>query len=106
GWGGASSPCDTDSEVLIERRRFIDFPPASNRAQPPMRPTSDPRDRVEPSLDTLVPANPNRPYDIKELIEKVVDDGDFFEIQVDFARNIVIGFDRMEGSTIGIVANH
>ncbi|HYP35218.1 MAG TPA: carboxyl transferase domain-containing protein, partial [Stellaceae bacterium] len=94
-----------DVEALIELRRFIDFLPASNRTQPPMRPTSDPRDRVEPSLDTLVPANPNRPYDIKELIEKVVDEGDFFEIQPDFARNIVIGFARMEGSTIGIVAN-
>jgi len=94
-----------DIEALIELRRFIDFLPASNRAPPPTRPTSDPRDRDEPSLDTLVPANPNRPYDIKELIEKVVDESDFFEIQPDFARNIVVGFARMEGSTIGIVAN-
>ena len=94
-----------DVEALIELRRFIDFLPASNRAKPPLRPTTDTRDRVEPSLDTLVPQNPNRPYDMKELIEKVVDDGDFFEIQPDFARNIVIGFARMEGSTIGIVAN-
>jgi propionyl-CoA carboxylase beta chain len=94
-----------DVEALIELRRFIDFLPASNRAKPPLRPTPDPRDRVEPSLDTLVPHNPNRPYDMKELIEKAVDDGDFFEIQPDFARNIVIGFARMEGSTIGIVAN-
>jgi len=94
-----------DVEALIELRRFIDFLPASNRAPPPMRPTSDPRDRVEPSLDTLVPANPNRPYDIKELIEKIVDESDFFEIQPDFARNIVVGVARMEGSTIGIVAN-
>jgi len=94
-----------DVEALIELRRFIDFLPASNRAPPPMRPTSDPRNRVEPSLDTLVPANPNRPYDIKELIEKIVDESDFFEIQPDFARNIVVGFARMEGSTIGIVAN-
>jgi propionyl-CoA carboxylase beta subunit len=94
-----------DIEALIELRRFIDFLPASNRAAPPTRPTSDPRDRDEPSLDTLVPANPNRPYDIKELIEKVVDESDFFEIQPDFARNIVVGFARMEGSTIGIVAN-
>jgi len=94
-----------DVEALLELRRFIDFLPASNRAQPPLRPTSDPRDRVEPSLDTLVPANPNRPYDMKELIDKVVDDGDFFEIQPDFARNIVIGLARMEGATIGIVAN-
>jgi propionyl-CoA carboxylase beta chain len=94
-----------DVEALIELRRFIDFLPASNRVPPPMRPTADPRDRVEPSLDTLVPANPTRPYDMKELIEKVVDESDFFEIQLDFARNIVIGFARMDGSTIGIVAN-
>jgi len=79
--------------------------PASNRMQPPLRPTADPSDRIEPSLDTLVPSNPNQPYDIKELILKVVDESDFFEIQPDFARNIVIGFARIEGSTIGIVAN-
>src|SRR4029077_1809264 len=94
-----------DVEALIELRRFIDFLPASNRVPPPSRPTADPRDRDEPSLDRLVPASPNRPYDIKELIEKVIDEGDFFEIQPDFARNIVVGFARMEGSTIGIVAN-
>ena len=94
-----------DVEALIELRRFIDFLPASNRGAPPVRPTSDPRERAEPSLDTLVPRSPNQPYDIKELILKVVDEGDFFEIQPDFARNIVIGFARMEGSTIGIVAN-
>jgi propionyl-CoA carboxylase beta chain len=94
-----------DVEALIELRRFIDFLPASNRAPPPSRPTNDSRDRVEPSLDTLVPRNPNRPYDMKELIAKIVDEGDFFEVQPDFARNIVIGFGRMEGSTIGIVAN-
>ncbi|HKM73871.1 MAG TPA: carboxyl transferase domain-containing protein, partial [Stellaceae bacterium] len=74
-----------DVEALIELRRFIDFLPASNRARPPSRLATDPRDRVEASLDTLVPTNPNRPYDMKELIEKVVDDGDFFEIQPDFA---------------------
>jgi propionyl-CoA carboxylase beta chain len=94
-----------DVEALIELRRFIDFLPASNRAKPPFRPTSDPRDRAEASLDTLIPRNPNQPYDIKELILKVVDDGDFFEIQPGFAANLVIGFARMEGSTIGIVAN-
>jgi propionyl-CoA carboxylase beta chain len=94
-----------DVEALLELRRFVDFLPASNRSPPPIRPTADARDRVEPSLDTLVPRNPNRPYDIKELIAKVVDEGDLFEIQPDFARNIVIGFARMEGSTIGIIAN-
>ena len=103
--GVADLAFENDVEALIELRRFIDFLPASNRVQPPLRPTADPTDRVEPSLDTLAPSSPNKPYDMKELIEKVVDDGDFFEIQSDFARNIVIGFARMEGSTIGIVAN-
>src|SRR5437667_783724 len=103
--GVADLAFDNDVEALTELRRFVDFLPASNRAQPPLRPTTDPSDRVEASLDTLVPSNPNKPYDMKELIEKVVDDADFFEIQPDFARNILIGFARMEGSTIGIVAN-
>jgi propionyl-CoA carboxylase beta chain len=94
-----------DVEALVELRRFIDFLPSSNREKPPSRPTADLRDRVEPSLDTLVPSNPNRPYDMKELIEKVVDECEFFEIQPDFARNIVIGLARMDGSTIGVVAN-
>ena len=103
--GVADLAFDNDVEALIELRRFIDFLPASNRAKPPLRPTSDPSGRAETSLDTLVPSSPNKPYDMKELIEKVVDDGDFFEIQPDFARNILIGFARMEGSTVGIVAN-
>ena len=103
--GVADLAFDNDVEALIELRRFIDFLPASNRAQPPLRPTADPSERIEPSLDTLVPRSANKPYDMKELIEKVVDDGDFFEIQPDFARNILIGFARMEGTTIGIVAN-
>ena len=103
--GVADRAFENDVEALIELRRFIDFLPASNRVKPPSRPTADPADRIEASLDTLVPANPNKPYDIKELILKVVDDGDFFEIQPDFARNIVVGFARIEGSTIGIVAN-
>jgi propionyl-CoA carboxylase beta chain len=103
--GVADLGFENDVEALIELRRFIDFLPASNRVQPPVRPTADPRNRVEPSLDTLVPSNPNKPYDIKELILKTVDEGDFFEIQPNFARNIIIGFARMEGSTIGIVAN-
>ena len=103
--GIADLAFENDVEALIELRRFIDFLPASNRAQPPRRPTADASDRSEPSLDTLVPSSPNKPYDMKELIEKVVDEGDFFEIQPDFARNILIGFARMDGSTIGIVAN-
>ncbi len=103
--GVADLAFENDVEALIELRRFMDFLPASNRAQPPLRPTADPSDRIEPSLDTLVPSSANKPYDMKELIEKVVDDSDFFEVQSDFARNILIGFARMEGTTIGVVAN-
>ena len=96
---------ENDVEALELTRRFVSFLPASNREGPPTRPTEDAADRAEPSLDTLVPANPNQPYDIKELIGKVVDEGDFFELQPDFAKNIVIGFGRMAGSTVGFVAN-
>src|SRR6266545_154463 len=103
--GVADLAFENDVEALVELRRFVDFLPGSNRAQAPPRPASDPRDREEPSLETLVPANPNKPYDMKELIEKVVDDGDFFELQPNYAANILIGFARMEGATIGVVAN-
>src|SRR5205814_279801 len=103
--GVADLAFENDVEALLQLRRFIDFLPASNRLAPPRRPTSDPADRIEPSLDTLVPASPNKPYDMKELIGKVIDDGDFFELQPTYAGNILIGFARMEGATIGIVAN-
>ncbi|HZT88589.1 MAG TPA: acyl-CoA carboxylase subunit beta [Stellaceae bacterium] len=103
--GVADLAFENDVEALIEARRFIDFLPASNRVAPPRRIAADPPDREEPSLDTLIPANPNKPYDMKELIEKVVDAGDFFELQPSYARNILIGFARMQGSTIGVVAN-
>jgi len=94
-----------DIEALTCLRRFVDFLPANNREKPPVRPTPDAPDRTEPSLDTLIPDNPNKPYDIKELILKVVDEGDFFELKPDYAKNIVTGFGRMEGSTVGFVAN-
>lgn len=103
--GVADLAFENDVDALLELRRFVDLLPASNREKPPVLPTDDPADRAEPSLDTLVPANANKPYDIKELIEKVVDEGDFFELQPDYAGNIVIGLARMEGSTVGIVAN-
>jgi propionyl-CoA carboxylase beta chain len=103
--GVADLAFENDVEALVELRRFVDFLPGSNRAPPPVRSATDPRSRDEPSLDTLVPANPNKPYDMKELIGKVVDDGDFFELQPSYAANILIGFARMEGATIGIVAN-
>jgi len=103
--GVADLAFENDVEALIELRRFIEFLPGSNREAPPVLPTADPAEREEPSLDTLIPPDPTRPYDMKELIEKVVDERDFFELQPNYAKNIVIGLGRMEGHTIGIVAN-
>ncbi|MDE2265942.1 MAG: acyl-CoA carboxylase subunit beta [Alphaproteobacteria bacterium] len=103
--GVADLAFEDDVEALLMLRRFIDFLPSSNRVAPPSRPTVDPADRMEPSLDTLIPANPNRPYDMRELILKVVDEGDFFELQPDFAGNILVGFGRIQGETVGFVAN-
>ncbi|MFQ5622371.1 MAG: acyl-CoA carboxylase subunit beta [Paracoccaceae bacterium] len=101
----ADGAYENDLEALIEVRRLVDMLPLSNRDKPPLRPFFDSPDRLEPSLDTLVPDNPNLPYDMKELILKVADEGDFFEIQADFAKNILTGFIRLEGETIGVVAN-
>jgi propionyl-CoA carboxylase beta chain len=103
--GVADRAFENEIEALLEVRRFVDFLPASNREPPPVRPTSDPADRPEISLDALIPDNPNKPYDMRELIVKVADDGDFFELQPGYAGNIIIGLARMAGSTIGIVAN-
>ncbi|KAA0677816.1 acyl-CoA carboxylase subunit beta [Roseomonas genomospecies 6] len=103
--GVADMAFENDVEALLQLRRFIDFLPASNRERAPERPCTDPIDRDDLSLDTLVPENPNKPYDMKELILKTVDEGDFFELQPDYAKNIIIGFGRMNGSTVGIVAN-
>jgi propionyl-CoA carboxylase beta chain len=103
--GVADLAYDNDVQALHEVRRFVDFLPLNNREQPPVRPTEDSANRDDFSLDTLVPANPNKPYDMRELISKVADEGDFFEIQPDYARNIIIGLARIEGSTVGVVAN-
>lgn len=103
--GVADLAFENDVEALMMMRRFVGFLPSNNRAKPPQWPAQDPADRLDASLDTLVPDNPNKPYDIKELIVKTVDDGDFFELQPDYAKNIVIGFGRMDGSPVGIVAN-
>lgn len=103
--GVADLAFENDVEALLMLRRFINFLPASNKDKPPVWPTEDAGDRKIPSLDTLVPEDPNKPYDMKELITKMVDDNDFFELQPDYASNIIIGMARMEGSTVGIVAN-
>ena len=103
--GVADLAFENDVDALMYTRRLFNYLPLSNREKAPVRPSSDPADRLDPSLNTLVPANANQPYDMKELILKMVDDGDFFEIQPDNAKNIIVGFARMEGSTVGIVAN-
>jgi propionyl-CoA carboxylase beta chain len=103
--GVADLAFENDVEALLMLRRFVNFLPASNREKPPVWPNEDPAGRVEISLDSLIPDDDNRPYDMKELILKVVDNGDFFEIQPDYAGNILVGFARMQGSTVGIVAN-
>ncbi|MCX5579066.1 acyl-CoA carboxylase subunit beta [Kaistia terrae] len=101
----ADGAYDNDVETLLEMRRLIDLLPLNNRAEIPEIDSFDTADRIEMSLDTLVPDNANKPYDIKELILKTVDEGDFFEIQAAFAKNIVTGFGRIEGRTVGFVAN-
>lgn len=103
--GVADLAFDNDLETLTQIRRLFHFLPLSNRDPVPIRETADPADRMEPSLDSLVPVHPNKPYDMREVLEKVLDEGDFFEIQPDFAGNILIGFGRVEGRTVGVVAN-
>ena len=103
--GVADRAFEDDVEALAMVRRFINYLPANNRTAPPHRPSPDPADRIELSLDTLVPSSPTKPYDMKELILKIVDDTDFFELQPEHAKNIITGFARMEGNPVGIVAN-
>jgi propionyl-CoA carboxylase beta chain len=94
-----------DIQALLETRRFFNFLPLSNTGELPKRLTRDPADRVDMSLNTLVPAIANKPYDMKELIARIVDENEFFEIQPNYAKNIIIGLGYMEGSPVGFVAN-
>ena len=103
--GVADGAFENDVEALIQLRRFMDLLPLSNKEKPPVVVSSDPADRENFSLDTLIPDNPNKPSDMTELIHKVLDEGDFFEVGEHFAKNVLIGFGRMEGQTVGIVAN-
>jgi propionyl-CoA carboxylase beta chain len=103
--GVADLAFDNDVEALLMLRYFLEFLPSSNRELPTALPSADPPERVDPSLDSLVPENPNQAYDMRELVTKVVDDGEFFELRPDFAQNILTGLGRMSGATVGIVAN-
>jgi propionyl-CoA carboxylase beta chain len=103
--GVADGAFENDLEALVQVRRLVDFLPSSNREEAPARESFDDPDREEPSLDTLIPTNANKPYDMKELILKIVDEADFFEISSEYAKNIITGFARIDGETIGVVAN-
>ena len=94
-----------DRHCLQAIRELLSFLPSNNLDDPPRQPTQDPPDRADPGLDDLVPNEPNVPYDMKDLVRRVVDDGNFFEIHEHFARNIVVGFARLDGRPVGIVAN-
>jgi propionyl-CoA carboxylase beta chain len=96
---------ENDIEALLATREMFDYLPLSNREEVPERPSADPFDRIEGSLDTIIPPSPNQPYDMQEVIRKTLDEGDFFEIQPGFAGNIICGFGRVEGRTVGVVAN-
>jgi propionyl-CoA carboxylase beta chain len=101
----ADGAFENDLEALQEVRRLFDFLPLNNREKSPTRPFFDDHRRVEPSLNTLIPENPNTPYDMVELVEKLADEGDFYQIQEEFAKNVLTGFIRLEGSTVGVIAN-
>ncbi len=103
--GVADLAFDNELETLTQTRRLFNFLPANNRIGTPWRPTNDPADRVEITLNNLVPSDPNKPYDMRELVTRIADEYDFFEVQPDYAKNVLIGFVRMEGRTVGIVAN-
>ena len=101
----ADGAYDDDVEALEQTRRLFDFLPLNNREKPPVRPFHDDPARVDMRLDTLIPDSANKPYDMKELILTLADEGDFFEIQEAYARNIITGLMRIEGQTVGVVAN-
>ncbi|KAK3733926.1 hypothetical protein QZH41_009592 [Actinostola sp. cb2023] len=103
--GVASGAFENDVEALAAIREFVDFLPLSNKDESPKRENDDPCDRLIPNLDTLVPFESTKPYDILDVIYPVLDDGDFFEIQPNYAKNIVVGFGRMNGRTVGVVGN-
>jgi propionyl-CoA carboxylase beta chain len=94
-----------DGECLRMIRELLSYLPQNNRDDPPRRVSTDPGDRMDAALDTLIPQESNQPYDIKDVIHRVVDDGEFFEVHEHFARNMVVGFARLDGRPVGIVSN-
>jgi acetyl-CoA carboxylase carboxyltransferase component len=102
--GVAHFAAEDEEDAFYQLRKLLSYLPQNNMEDPPFVPTDDPADRMDESLDTIVPDNPNKPYDMKNVIRRVVDDGDFFEVQEHWARNIIIGFARLGGFSVGIIA--
>ncbi len=102
--GVAHFAAEDEEDGFYQIRKLLSYLPQNNMEDPPFVPTDDPADRADEELDTLVPENPNKPYDMKDIIRHVVDDGDFFEVQEHWARNIIVGFARLGGFSVGIVA--
>jgi len=103
--GVAHFAAASDAECLAMIRRLLSYLPSNNAERPPVAPCDDPLDRETPELDTLVPADPNRPYDIKRVIRAAADGGEFLEVHEHFAKNLVVGFVRIAGRPVGVVAN-
>ena len=103
--GVADFQCDSDAEAIILIKKLLSYLPSNNKEKPPVIKTSDQMDRQEKSLDSVIPLNPSTPYDMRDILVKILDDNDFFEVQNGFAKNIIIGFGRILGKTVGIVAN-
>ncbi len=102
--GVAHFAAEDEEDSFYQIRKLLSYLPQNNMEDPPFVPTDDPADRADEELDTLVPENPNKPYDMKAIIRHVVDDGDFFEVQEHWARNIIVGFARLGGFSVGVVA--
>jgi propionyl-CoA carboxylase beta chain len=103
--GVAHFACDNEAEAIEQTKKLLSYLPQNNLDDPPVLECNDPIDREDVALDTLVPENPNKPYNMKDVISRVADSGEFLEVHADFAQNIVVGFIRLNGQSVGIVAN-
>ncbi len=103
--GVAHFACDNEVDTIEGIKTLLGFIPQNNLEDPPRLECDDPADRADDALDTMIPENPNKPYDMHQVISRVIDHGEFFEVHADYARNIIVGFARMDGRSVGIVAN-
>ncbi|HTY10570.1 MAG TPA: acyl-CoA carboxylase subunit beta [Bacteroidota bacterium] len=103
--GVAHFACESEAECIERIKTLLAFLPSNNMDDPPLRDSKDPIQRTDDALNSVVPDNPNKPYDMKQIVHTVVDEGDFFEVHEHYAENIIVGFARMDGKPVGIIAN-